>query len=74
MTTKEKAKFIQRVDSILQEMDGVEAEDLDNRLGKAYNKAIGNEDGWEGIAEKEPEVIENLYPVVLAFENENIIE
>jgi hypothetical protein len=38
-----------------------------------YDEAKGNEEGWSGIAKKDPGVIERLFPLVQDFERKHRI-
>ena len=65
MTTLEKAKSIRQIDFDIQERGKSILKNWEDLVSSTYDSAKGNEDGWLGIAEKDPQVIEEFYPEAL---------
>ncbi len=67
MNTIEKAKHISTLDSKFQQEGGELLDRWEQLVSEPYTNAKGKGYGWTGIAEKDPEVIESLYPQVEKF-------
>ena len=65
MTILEKAKSIRQMDFNIQKKGKSILRSWEDLASSIYNSAKGNEAGWLGIAEKDPQVIEEFYPEAL---------
>ena len=63
----EKAKMISRVNGILQNIGGQAERAIDYVTVRAYEEAKGSGYGWTGIAEEDPNVILEVYPLIVAL-------
>ena len=72
MTTLEKAKSIRQMDFDIQKKANTILKNWEDLASSIYVKAEGSENGWLGIAEKDPQVIEEFYPEALRQYNEII--
>lgn len=72
MTTLEKANSIRQMDFDIQKKANTILKNWEDLASSIYDSAKGNKDGWLGIAEKDPQVIEEFYPEALKQYNKII--
>ncbi len=68
LTLSEKTKYIQQTDCKMQDHeDAAVIQEWERAVCWKYDDAKGNEYGWEGISEKDPDVINEVYDIALDF-------
>lgn len=72
MTTLEKANSIRQMDFDILGKGKSILGNWEDLVSNIYDSAKGNEAGWLGIAEKDPQVIEKFYPEALKQYNKII--